>query len=363
MEIGIALSHFQISKEIPKEDIWVKYSNGKLPLPYKGIRELKGKDLDDLINILTLEGEIKDIRFSILPSYIEENGKINKEKLKKYKNFFSILKDNNVNILLVLIHYTYPYYWGSVFEKDFYKNVINFIENIKEIFDHIDSITPINEPAIWIYKLLTIKASPYRKYIFIPNKLIKLIKIAKENIKEISNYIWDNYKERTIINNVFALSTKDILNIVKPFLNIYKEFDYLPSHLIGLNYYGTFELFGGEKNFYGDRFSIFKLDTNNLEKIIIDYRKRTGKDVIITEIGMSANNKEEEEYRIKYFEKVFDLSLRLGIRKVYIWSSTDNFEWEDEYKKKFGVCYSLEYDGFKKKEICNNFIELINKYK
>jgi len=90
---------------------------------------------------------------------------------------------------LVLLHFTYPRNWVSIFDKDFPKYFINHIENVKEIFSNVKHICPINEP-INTY-LMNVQINPNR-YFYL-NRFL-------ENVEEIQEYIYDEFKREKIIH-------------------------------------------------------------------------------------------------------------------------------------------------------------------
>ncbi|BFI73353.1 beta-glucosidase (EC 3.2.1.21) [Nanoarchaeota archaeon] len=357
MKVGIALSHFQISSYIPKEDSW---NYGKLlPKPNRGIENLLGENKEKLYRVLTLDDTLKYVRFSPMLSYIVQNGKINKEKLKEYIEFFEYLYNRSVESLLVPIHFTYPVSWGKIHSEEFPKNAIKTFEEIKEMFDRAKMIETINELLHWLF---FIEPSYFLGSPLYALKYIAKIKKALENIKEIHLYFWDEFhKEKIIINNVFIYRAGDVFSPLNYLLNkISESVEKLPSHIIGLHYYGTLKLFSTKPSVYRNPlFSLIHLDVNDLRKYIEDYRKKYGKEIIITEIGMSAKNKKDEYIRYSYIDRVLKLALELGLSRVYIWSSMKNFEWGLGYGEDFGFCYDLD---FNKKEMCDKYIELFKKY-
>jgi len=143
MTIGISYSLVQVARE----------SNLKNDIIYKKYRFLDNRgnnidldnklDLDKLIELSTLKYNIKNVRLSYLPSYVENSdGKIDKNKLKNILYLLEQYRNQGIDILLVLLHFTYPKNWPNIFDKDFPKYFINHIEKVKEIFSYVKTYIP-----------------------------------------------------------------------------------------------------------------------------------------------------------------------------------------------------------------------------
>jgi len=358
MTIGISYSLVQVARESNLENdiIYKKYrflDNREFNI------DLNNKsDLDRLIKLSTLEYNVKNVRLSYLPSYVENpNGKIDKNKLKNILYLLERYKDHGVDILLVLLHFTYPRNWVSIFDKDFPKYFINHIENVKEIFNYVKHICPINEP-ISTY-LTNVKIDPKR--FFYLNRFL-------ENVEEIQEYIYDEFKKEKIIHfNVYSIYSKNIgiilNNFLKPFedqikklRNYYKVLD--------INYYGIFGF-----NFYGINYLGSKLlriinsyNPKDIQNVIVYYKNLSGvNNIWITETGLYAKNYKEEKTRYKYIgEAIKHIKKISSDILVFIWTFGDSVnEWGKEPGGGFGICY----DGNNiKKKICENYIELFKKY-
>ena len=357
MTIGISYSLVQVARE----------SNLKNDIIYKKYRFLDNRrnnidldnklDLDKLIELSTLKYNIRNVRLSYLPSYVENSdGKIDKNKLKNILYLLEQYGNQGIDVLLVLLHFTYPKNWPNIFDKGFPKYFINHIENVKEIFSYVKHISPINEPinAYWI----NIQINP--KGIFYLNTFLK-------NVEEIQEYIYDEFKGEKIIHfNVFSLYPKNIGKIINKFLKSFEDQVRKLRNLydiLDINYYGTygFNLYG--KNYLGSKLSriIYSYNPKDIQNVIFHYKELSGvSDIWITETGLYAKSDEEEKIRYEYIgeliKNVKEISPNI---RVFIWTFGDIV---NEWKKKvgrFGICYD---ENNIEKKICENYIELFKKY-
>jgi hypothetical protein len=358
MTIGISYSLVQVANELNlKNDIIYKkyrFLDNKI----KNINLDNRSDLDKLIELSTLQYNVKNVRISYLLSYVENSyGKIDKNKLRNILYLLEQYRNYGINVLLVLLHFTYPRNWISIFDKDFPKYFINHIENVKEIFGYVKHICPINEPMNTY--LINVLINP--KGIFYLNRFL-------ENVEEIQGYIYDEFKREKIIHfNVYSLYSENIgitlNNLLKSFENQIKKLrNYY--NVLDINYYGTFgfNLYG--KNYLGSKLLriIYSYNPKDIQNVIFHYKKLSGvNNIWITETGLYAKNYEEEKTRYKYIEETIKYTKKISSDiPVFIWTFGDIVnEWGKEPEGGFGICY----DGNNiKKKICENYIELFKKY-
>jgi len=358
MTIGISHSLVQVAREsnLKNDSIYKKYrflDNRKFNI------DLDNKsDLDKLIELSTLGYNVKNVRLSYLPSYVENSdGKIDKNKLRNILYLLERYRDQGIDVLLVLLHFTYPRNWVSIFDKDFPKYFINHIENVKEIFSNVKHICPINEPINEYW--MNVQINPKR--IFYLNRFL-------ENVKEIQEYIYDEFKREKIIHfNVYSIYSKNIGIILNNFLKSFEDqIKKLRNYynVLDINYYGIFgfNLYG--KYYLGSKLPriINSYNPKDIQNVIFHYKKLSGvNDVWITETGLYAKNYEEEKTRYKYIEEAIKYIRKISSDiPVFIWTFGDIVnEWKKEPGGGFGICY----DGNNiKKKICENYIELFKKY-
>jgi hypothetical protein len=358
MTIGISYSLVQVARE----------SNLKNDSIYKNYRFLDNRkfnidldnksDLDKLIELSTLRYNVKNVRLSYLPSYVENSDeKIDKNKLRNILYLLERYRDHGIDIFLVLLHFTYPRNWVSIFDKDFPKYFINHIENVKEIFSNVKHICPINEPINEYW--MNVQINP--KGLFYLNRFL-------ENVEEIQEYIYDEFKREKIIHfNIYSIYPKNIgiilNNLLKSFEDQIKKLrNYY--NVLDINYYGIFgfNLYG--KYYLGSKLPriINSYNPKDIQNVIFHYKKLSGvNDIWITETGLYAKNYEEEKTRYKYIEEAIKYIKKISSDiPVFIWTFGDIVnEWKKEPGGGFGICY----DGNNiKKKICENYIELFKKY-
>jgi len=358
MTIGISYSLVQVARE----------SNLKNDIIYKKYRFLDNRrknninldnksDLDKLVELSTLKYNIKNVRLSYLPSYVENSdGKIDKNKLKNILYLLEQYKNHRIDVLLVLSHFTYPRNWPNIFDNGFPKYFINHIENVKEIFSYVKHIIIINEPpnAWWINSQINPKGIFY-------------LDVFLKNVEKIQEYIYDELKREKIIHfNVYSLYSKNIgkiLNkLLKPFEDQVRKLRNFYD-ILDINYYGTygFNLYG--KNFLGSKLSriINSYNPKDIQNVIFHYKKLSGvSNIWITETGLYAKNYEDEKIRYEYIRELIKNVKEISPDiRVFIWTFGDIV---NEWKKKvgrFGICYD---ENNIEKKICENYIELFKKY-
>ncbi|BBL45190.1 hypothetical protein MJ1_0009 [Nanobdella aerobiophila] len=351
MKLGVSINHYQITNNFP-----VKTNLDKLlwliRKPDKNI-EIN----ETFAEKMSLEGYNKNLRFSIIPSY------------NNYKEFFQELKNYNINLTLCLDHfYIWDYNIGSLFDKNHSKNLIKILDGKKEIFNYSKYIEPVNEPQLYIFLksfgiidnvefIKTLTTNPYKFY--------KRLDIAIDNIKELTNYLYDECKkEKYIINSYYHFDLVNLGKILYIFYPFFKKLEdlnkELPGHYIGWHYYGSIGILRG-LNFYRDLDIInpYKISINRFKKIIDYIKDKYKKDIIITEIGLSANNKKQEVDRYNILTKMIEVARNSGAKEVYIWSIMDNFEFQSGYSKKFGIFYDIDLH---KKYLYYPWLDVFKKY-
>jgi hypothetical protein len=358
MTIGISYSLVQVAREsnLKNDSIYKKYrflDNRKFNI------DLDNKsDLDKLIELSTLGYNVKNVRLSYLPSYVENSDKkIDKNKLRNILYLLERYRDLGIDVFLVLLHFTYPRNWVSIFDKDFPKYFINHIENVKEIFSYVKHISPINEPINEYW--MNVQINPER--FFYLNRFL-------ENVEEIQEYVYDEFKREKIIHfNVYSIYSKNIGIIINNFLKSFEDqIKKLRNYynVLDINYYGTFgfNLYG--KYYLGSKLPriINSYNPKDIQNVIFHYKKLSGvNNIWITETGLYAKNYEEEKTRYKYIEEAIKYIKKISSDiPVFIWTFGDIVnEWKKEPGGGFGICY----DGNNiKKKICENYIELFKKY-
>jgi hypothetical protein len=358
MTIGISYSLVQVAREsnLVNDIIYKKY--GVLNIREGNINLDNKSDLDKLIELSTLQYNVKNVRISYLPSYVENsNGNIDKNKLKNILYLLERYRDHGIKEHLVLLHFTYPRNWVSIFDRGFPKYFINHIENVKDIFNYVKDICPMNEPENTF--LINVLINP--KGIFYLNRFLK-------NVEEIQEYIYDELKkEKNIHFNVYSIYPRNIgiilNNLLKPFENQVKKLRDR-YNILDINYYGTFgfNLYG--RNYLGSKLLriINAYNPKDIKNVIAYYKNLSRVDNIwITETGLYAKNYGEEKIRCKYIGETIkyikDISSDIP---VFTWTYGDSVrEWRKGHEGGFGICYDRNNI---KKEICENYIELIKKY-
>ncbi len=94
----------------------------------------------------------------------------------------------------------------------------------------------------------------------------------------------------------------------------------------------------------------FEVYPKGLYKVLTKFNEYEGiRDIIITETGVChddriENGRVNDQNRIEYFRELLDYTLRaqqegIPVKGFFVWSLTDNFEWREGVKPRFGLVY------------------------
>lgn len=309
-------------------------------------------------------------RFSIEWSRIEpKDGEWNLEALEYYKDLIKKLKSKGIEPFVTLFHFSLPL-WISEQKGFENKKIIQYFKRYTEFIVEnlgadVNFWITINEPVIFAsLGYLDAEWPPgkrsYRKYLKVIKNLEQSHIISYKKINEVyKKYGWSKPAISMSFNNS-NFEAKDFLSriyigIVKYIFNysvINKVINYLD--FIGLNVYFYNEIeFAPFKD--GNLF-FRKVKHDNLEKadvlgweiypkimynLVTDIYKRYKKDIYITENGISDTDDSRREKYIKdnlrYLLKSIDEGA--SVKGYFHWTLSDNFEWVNGYKAKFGLCY------------------------
>lgn len=335
---------------------------------------LKGKAEGDIETMSGLGLKIQ--RIGIEWARIEPHkGEINHEAIQRYKEIISKIIELDMIPVVTLNHFTLPQ-WIAKQESWLNDNTVGYFSHyakfIVSLFPEVTYWITINEPN-------TVVASGYLSHFYPPqsNSLFKAI-FAGKNMLAAHRKAYSKIKKVSPLAKVGvsyafrwsrAFSRKDILErFYANIVNEISEMGYVrgtPDKLdfIGCNYYtGYFldlnifkwnlrskrgydeipdELLFGEKktpNAYVSDFSwpivpSFFLDV--LRKI----HNASRKPIIVTENGIADSSDDKRAYYILTHLAALWRALQEGIRiEHYLhWSTIDNIEWTEGYRKSFGL--------------------------
>lgn len=102
----------------------------------------------------------------------------------------------------------------------------------------------------------------------------------------------------------------------------------------------------------------FEIYPKGLYKVLKKFNEYEGiRDIIITETGVCHDDRIEEgrindQNRIEYFKELLAYTLKaqqkgIPVKGFFVWSLTDNFEWREGYKPRFGLVY-IDYTNLRR---------------
>lgn len=335
---------------------------------------------------------VKAYRMGIEWARIEpEEGKFDMKAVEHYRGVLQKLKENNIQVVLTLWHWTLPLWiskQGGLTNKDIVSHFVRYSKlMVNELGDLVDYWVTLNEP-------LMIIGHGYLDGKFPPNKKWDLL----GSVKLFNNYIKIHKEIYKIIHNKFPMAKVSIAmttgclepahkwNVIEVlmaktahyfrnelFVNkVYKYLDY-----IGVNYY------------HHDRIVWYPPFKKNLNKEVDDrgwefypkglYNvlkkyKKYQKPILILENGTADADDHLRPKYIKEHLQYVHKAIQEGVdvQGYFYWSLTDNFEWAEGFWPKFGL-YSVDRKTFERQarpsakvysEICkNNEIVLVNSKK
>ncbi|MBI2600990.1 glycoside hydrolase family 1 protein [Candidatus Daviesbacteria bacterium] len=302
-------------------------------------------------------------RLSIEWSRIEPfEGKFDQFEIDHYREVFKALRQRGMKIMLTLHHFTDPLWitkiggWQNG-KTPFYFN--RFVSRVvKEYKEYIDLWITINEPGIYTWGgYLDGRFPPGQKSIW--KALLVTLNLAAAHRKAYKTIhkIIPSAKVGMAQNVVSfgAQQSHSILQHVLVWLHdiAYNHFFYiLTPHahdFLGLNYYfhERIGVLHGRKLPQLLDASLTKKDVSDMgwelypEGIFDALRDLAGfkLPIYITENGLASTNDDRRcRFLISYLKEIYHaIESGVDVKGYFHWSLTDNFEWADGFKPRFGL--------------------------
>jgi beta-glucosidase len=203
---------------------------------------------------------------------------------------------------------------------------------------------------------------------------IKPINSKEINVKAASRMdaLFNRFYIEPLLGMGYPTDTLGILNRIEKYFkpgdneNLKFDFDF-----IGLQYYyrlvSKFSLIppaifanevpASERNVRTNSMG-FEIYPKGLYKVLKKFNEYEGiRDIIITETGVCHDDRIEEgrisdQHRIEYFRELLAYTLKaqqkgIPVKGFFVWSLTDNFEWREGYKPRFGLVY-IDYTNLRR---------------
>ena len=304
---------------------------------------------------------LKAYRFSIEWSRIEpQEGVFSQEGLDYYINLVKELKENGIESVVTLWHWTIPVWLekeGGVMSKSFFMYWKRFVEFVLNgLGDEVIYWITINEPGVFCAMSYLVGRWPpckkssflslkYQLYIFPKSHRIayKIIKGKNVGAKVSFAHQAPNFEayEGKFINKVIATVSNFFVNHIQ--LNSVRR--YLDFMAINF-YFNNLVSISGNKNTNDKVTDLgwwYKPET--LEDILKTLYKKYKLPIMVTENGLADD---QDMLRKDWIEKsvvAMGNCINDGVEIMgYLhWSLLDNFEWADGFWPKFGLV-SIDYE-------------------
>ncbi len=287
-------------------------------------------------------------RLSLEWSRIEpEEGKFNQKAIDHYRKVLQDLKARNIKTVVTLWHWTLPLWFSKKYgwhHKDSVEIFARYCEKVVgELGGEIDFLLTTNEPLMTFGKGYLLGDFPPGK--IAPWKFLK----ARKNMILSHKKCYDVCKKQnknlpigiTQYHSFIGSSKNPIAKLIRKII-FYRFYDQVgdKQDFIGINYYKKSDLpWKRNKNKKVTDFG-WEIYPKGIYEVIMDAHRRYQKPIYIFENGLADK---EDKYRkdyitdhLKYIKKAIEDGA--DVRGYFHWSLLDNFEWNEAFEMKFGLC-------------------------
>ncbi len=299
-------------------------------------------------------------RFSIDWSRIEpEEGKFDKAALSRYANFVGRLREENIEPMVTLWHFTLPLWLknkgGFTNTKivDYFKS---YVERVVLALPTVKLWQTINEPTVYA-------GDSYLKGVWPPQKknFFSYLKVLRNLAKahRSAYLVIKNSNQGALVgiatHNIYFQAEPGLINkILQRGANWWWNHYWLDKirrqqDFIGLNFYFHNLIKNGFSKNKNEVVSDlgWELYPQGLEPLLIDLWQRYHKPIYVTENGLAdAQDKHRAWYLQTALASVYSaLKQGVDVRGYFHWSLIDNFEWAHGFAPKFGL-FAVDYKTF-----------------
>ncbi len=293
------------------------------------------------------------------------------EAVNHYRNLLIRLKEQGVDIMLVLHHFANPKWfselggWANKQSVDWWLDYVKKV--IHEFGEFVSLWNTFNEPNLYIsLSSLAGYFPPQKVNPIYAWRVLNNISRAHKRAYEIL-HILSPGKPVGISHNASILEADNLMGVLPAKITDWWYMDFIPGwfeqcDFFGLSYYSRIGFDPLPVTFLNTPEKLIKKSKPHDDMweyypeglgICIDrYWKRLRKPIIITENGMSTH---DDNQRIKsiydYMNIIHDrIAKGVDLRGYYHWSTWDNFEWNLGPSYRFGLygCDTLTKERFKR---------------
>jgi beta-glucosidase len=390
-EIGVATSEYQVNgaHNFP-HSTWAKWEKSVLQSKLKGPPEnyQSGSGVNFwnhpslLIEQLDTLG-IRQYRLSVEWSAIEpQKGHVSKTALDYYVNLCKALRDKGIEPMVTLHHFSEPIWFEEMngFEKE--ENIPLFVSFSERVFTalqpYVDEWVTINEPTCYVYKgYIDGLHPPCKTNLALAGQVLKNLIIAHRKTYERLKAL-DPKKQIGFSHNIMRFIPYHPFNPLEQvvchyFTHIFHEafMHFLQTGAFHFkipflaHVYFKDPEFHTKYDFFGLQYYSHPLVSMTLSKTFfistcypkekmtemytrfcprylsfaLEECRNLHKPIYITETGTAASALEDQKEFIEEALRVASSAIENGLplRKLYVWTLIDNFEWALGWEKKFGL--------------------------
>lgn len=364
---GVGYSSHQVEGNNKNNDWWQWEQKGKT-------KEKSGWACDSwnrypIDHRLAQELGCNAFRLSLEWSRVEpEEGKFDKGAIEHYRKVLQDLKNRGMKRVVTLWHYTLPLWFARNYGWTNKKSVglfSKYCEKIaRELGGEIDLMQTMNEPRLVLNRGYLLGSRPPGKknpvdFFRARKNMVRAHRESYDKIKKISSQIpvgitqYCNDFDYSGSFNLFAFLTEKIEN----FYNWY-FFDQIEDKqdYIGINYYHGYRI-SRKKPFLSELVQQkikdemgWGLWPEGLHEVVMDAWEKYKKPIYILENGAADETDRLRKTYISEHLKWLHKAIQQGtdVRGYFYWSLIDNFEWDDGFAPRFGLC-EMDYETMERK--------------
>lgn len=276
-----------------------------------------------------------------------------------YHQVLDRLRTKNVEIMMVLHHFTNPVWFsqlGGWEKKENSAMWLDFVKKLVEEFgDYISSWNTFNEPNVYAcFGWIVGKFPPFKNNIILAAKVVKNMGLAHNEAYQIIKQKYPHHPVG-ISHNAAVFSAENVWGIIPAKLSDMWFMEFVPSHFekvdfFGMSYYARINhdplpvtmITTPEKlkSSGKDHDDMWEYYPEGLRENVLRYWKKYQKPIIITENGICTKDDEKREKAIYDYLSIIHqlISEGIPIQGYYYWSTWDNFEWALGPTYQFGLC-------------------------
>lgn len=285
-------------------------------------------------------------------------GEFDPETLQEYRQFLSTLRQQGVQIMMVLHHFTNPLWFANSGGWEKTENIAQWVDFAKKVVDHfgpqISLWNTFNEPNVYASNgWITGYFPPFKNN---PVKAATVVKNMGLAHDQVYDYIKQQHPQQPvgISHNAILFTSENMLGWFPERLSDWWFMDWVPRHFervdfFGMSYYARVSHDPMPITYMHSPSKIKKLNKphddmweyhpEGLRTCLDRYWNLYRKPIMITESGVADATDTLRQRAIVDYARIVHQALQDGmdIRGYFWWSTWDNFEWNLGPSMRFGL--------------------------